>query len=102
MGKAIKGSGMNDKIVSLRGDAPAGSGIVNDELVDILRVLLGEAERGELVALIWGGVRPTRNVTHGWNGADRGYTFELVAACQSVNYRLLRSNIPEEPDLEDA
>ena len=103
MGETIEGDFiMKDKIISLRGDAPIGSGIVNDELVDILRTLLGQAERGELVAMIWGGVRPTRNITHGWNGAERGYTFELMAACQSVNYRLLRAHMPEENDLEDA
>jgi hypothetical protein len=79
---------MGDKIVSLRGDAPAGSGIINLYVVEMLENYLERAKRGEIVAMGYVAVLPSRTIQTSWTGAEAGYTHELCSAVATLAYRL--------------
>lgn len=83
-------------VVSLRGEAPEGSGIVNTVLIDQLEQLLERVKRGEVVALGYFGVKPNREIFTGWDGCSRGYTHEMVSAVNTIQFRMMRMNVPDE------
>ena len=79
-------------VVSLRGDSPEGSGIVNHDLVEELEGYLKDAKTGDIVAMAFAGVRANRHVFTSWEGADRGYTYELSHGTNVLTYRLMKAN----------
>ena len=92
---------MTDKspsIVSLRGDIPEDSGIVNEVIVKQLEELLEKTKRGEIVALGYFGVKPNRKIFTGWHGCSNGYFQQLLAGSDIVRYRILRMNVSEEDE----
>lgn len=87
---------MSNNIVSLRGDIPENSGVVNDDLIAELEGYLNDARKGDIVAMAFVGVRGNRHVFTSWEGADLGYTYELSHGMNVLEYRLMRANAPDE------
>lgn len=83
-------------VVSLKGEIPEGSGLENKVLVETLELLLERAKKGEIVAFGYFGVKPNRVIFTGWDGCSLGYTHEMVSAVSTVQYRMLKMNVPEE------
>ncbi len=87
-------------ITTLRGDIPEGSGLVNDVIVKMLKDLLAKAERGEIVAMGFFGVKPNRVIFSGWDGNTLGYNHEMNSAAAIVQYRMIRMHTPDEDNMQ--
>lgn len=74
-------------VVSLHGDQP----VVPNEpvacVVALLRRYLAEAERGEVVGVVIGTVRPTGRITTEWVEPG-GFKHQIVAAVATLNARV--------------
>jgi len=79
---------MAGEIVSFRGAMPEGSGVVADEIVEMLKDYLEQAKRGEVVGLALAGVRPSGRTFTIWLGSARGYRNELMSAATVLQFRM--------------
>ncbi len=80
---------MNDNILTipgLAGSHPPNTAV--DEIVEKLKDLLAEAERGEIVGFLFGSVRPTRaGISTGWVPGTATAT-DMLAAASGVYNRI--------------
>lgn len=79
---------MAGKVFSFRGAMPEGSGVVADEIVEMLTDYLEQAKRGEVVGIALAGVRPSGRTFTGWLGSARGYRNELMSASTVLQHRM--------------
>ncbi len=78
----------DSKIVSLRGEAPPDTGLVNPYIVELLENLLTRAKRGDVVGVALAYVKPNRATQTTWCGMENGYTHELNSAVTTLAFRM--------------
>lgn len=83
---------MSENVVSLSGGVP--TGMVNQELVELLESLTERAKSGEIVALAYAGYDGQELIISGW---ETGYhTLMMSAAVATLNARYQNHIVNEE------
>jgi hypothetical protein len=59
------------------------------DVVETLRELLAEAERGEIIAIAFATENTGRESATGWAGGERMNTFAVIGAIERLKHRLL-------------
>ena len=77
-----------NKIVALHGTSTPGS-TIQQEVVDILKELLAEAERGEIIGIVVGSVDPGKCIASRSRKGSATYA-ELVAAATMLQFDLCK------------
>lgn len=81
-------------VISLRGDQPVIPDQPVAEVLDLLRRTLAEAERGEIVGIALGVVRPTGRIATEWVEPG-GFKHQVVVAVATLSARVGASLIED-------